>query len=736
MLRARLLCLLAAAAVAAPFLPATATPRPAAPRDVTVGPLESGTTSYVRGTYAWTDYAYDDRGPNTAAGGQGSATYPDAADQSNAADLVQLQARVDEGRLRLTAVLETLTRADEPLLGLGFDSDGDTRTGAASVPGGQWHGAGALGLDEFVTASSDGAALLRWTGTAWQQVSRLPAHVDPADNTLTTSVPLEALHAGHALRTVAVLGLRRPAASWLAGTGPVYDLAFVHGEEPTSSGGALVAAEQVAVTGSGHATGGLFQDVRQADVLAGHLPAADGVASLDLDAMRAGATRLPTSDSPGYHTRLYHSGVALPEGIVDGTAAGGLWAGPYQPYLVQVPPHPAPDMPVLLYLHGGGGNHLDNGVFVPQGDLSLGGALGVFPYGREVTTAQDHGYDGVSEQDVLDVLTDARRSYATDATRTVVAGVSTGVGGALRLAQLHPDLFSGVLVVSAYDDTHVIENLVNVPVVLHNGGLDPAVSPPVAAMTPYELDGFGDVGYRAFLVAGHSHGDTTGPISQCLVDQLLRTPGVQDPARVVLGLDPANDPAGLPAGTHLRHDRAYWLQGMTVRAGAPASPYHSAAGDPPAAYDNTVARADVTSLAAADRVVTATPVRSAGENASSGATLCGPDPATKTNDAWTVHGLDLARGPAAATSNGATLGLRQVGDLTLDLARMGLSTRRPLTLQVTGDGPVTLTLAGSWGGVPVRVTVDGKDVGDRRARAGALALSLDLTGAHTVVLTR
>ena len=38
--------------------------------DVTVGPLVSGTSSIIDGTFAWTDYVYDDRGPNSDAGFQ------------------------------------------------------------------------------------------------------------------------------------------------------------------------------------------------------------------------------------------------------------------------------------------------------------------------------------------------------------------------------------------------------------------------------------------------------------------------------------------------------------------------------------------------------------------------------------------------------------------------------------------------------------------------------------------
>src|SRR4051794_3825194 len=54
-------------------MPTAGAAGPAAVPDVTVGPLQSGMSAYVDGTYAWTDYAYDDTGANTKAGEPGAA---------------------------------------------------------------------------------------------------------------------------------------------------------------------------------------------------------------------------------------------------------------------------------------------------------------------------------------------------------------------------------------------------------------------------------------------------------------------------------------------------------------------------------------------------------------------------------------------------------------------------------------------------------------------------------------
>src|SRR6476469_191699 len=61
-------------------------------RDATIGgPLVSGSTSYVSGTLAWTDYAYDDKGANTDPLPGGDTAYPSGTEPKNAADIIQTQ---------------------------------------------------------------------------------------------------------------------------------------------------------------------------------------------------------------------------------------------------------------------------------------------------------------------------------------------------------------------------------------------------------------------------------------------------------------------------------------------------------------------------------------------------------------------------------------------------------------------------------------------------------------------
>jgi hypothetical protein len=368
--------------------------------------------------------------------------------------------------------------------------------------------------------------------------------------------------------------------------------------------------------------------------------------------------------------------------------------------------------------------------------MQIGDAVAVFPYGRETTTANDHGYNGVSEQDALDVVRDAQRLFGTDPLRTVIGGVSTGGGGASRLAQLHPDWFSGVLIMSAYDDTHLPENLINMPVVLQNGGADPAASQAVLALTLRELDGFGDIDYRSYSIAAHSHADPVAPLTQCLLDRMLQRDVVADPARVVLAMDPANDPSPAPPGLDLRHDRSYWISGVQIRPGTAGSGWHTPAGDPPGYGDNAVARVDATTLAVAARTITSHTVDEVGQNVTSAATLCGPDSSTRTNDVWRLHGVAVGPGAPATTRNGMAIDLRNIAQASFDLARMRRTTGRNLSVSVNDDGPVTLRLIGTWPAGRRPVVVDnGVTVPVAAPRNGVLSIVLRLGGVHGITVT-
>src|SRR5437899_1245701 len=195
-------------------------------RDRTLGPLISGSTSYVDGTYVWTDYAYDDRGPNGDAFSGGDSTYPASAAPGNAADLIQVQlGRTPEKQLRITAILETLVHPGLAAVGIGIDTDANRLTGAPSVPGNSWNTRTPLGLEAMVVLQGTTARLLKWERDAWRRVGELKATTDVASNSLEALVPdnVLAVPAEGSWRVVAAAGLGGADNSWVDGKGPIYD---------------------------------------------------------------------------------------------------------------------------------------------------------------------------------------------------------------------------------------------------------------------------------------------------------------------------------------------------------------------------------------------------------------------------------------------------------------------------------------------------------------------------------
>ena len=705
--RAVPLAIVAVACVAtvAPTATAEAPAPPGPNRDVTVGPLISGTSSYVAGTFAWTDYAYDDRGPSTDGSPGGDAAYPASVTRGNAADLVQLQlSRAPSGALVIRAVLETLLDPSVPLLGVGFDTDGNAATGAPSVPGGGWTVDTPLGLDSLVTISSDGATLRRWNGSAWVEDTTFDATVDPASNSMTAVVPKTALKPGEATwRAIGVLGLAAPRPSWLDGTGPVHDLAFVAGD----------------LRG--------WQDVQQADVLTGAHPATDAVATVDFAKVKHGVTALASTDERGYYTFLYHSDLALGEGINEDLATVGfeptiqrdeVYAGPFQPYLVHVPGPVTAPTPAILFLHGREGTHLQGQDLYQPEDAILVSALGRGPtvgYGGTDIFGFVGDLTVYGEQDVLDVLDDVTARFPIDPDRVLASGFSMGAVGAFHIAEFYPDRFTGVLPIGGGDygiginrmRPGLLPNLSAMPLRTANGGLDPLASAPGVEEILLTLDTIGTIDYRAYLAFERAH-ELYRPLVDCLFEQLIAEPRVVDPPRVIYRVNPAFEFDDPGTGLRVQHTRAYWVSDLELRDPAARNPTINGQ----EVDHSRTATIDVTSLARPERTVSATPVAEVGENYSTGADFCGPNPDVQTNDTWRMKGLDLVDGPSAV-SNGMTVTLQHFSSATLDLARMDIDVSSPVTVEVTGDGPAALVLDGPWN--------EGADVTIERAATGLLA---------------
>jgi hypothetical protein len=661
---------------------AVSAPPPSGPH---VGPLVSGVASYVDGTYVWTDYAYDDRGPNADAanGGDrtqsafagGDADYPPEAAPGNAADLIELQISLYRNALVVWAVLETLVDPGLPLLAVAFDTDRDSGTGAPSLPGGRWQNQGPLGIEAMVTIAASGAELWEYSDGAWAATASFDAVVDPATNLLGTTVPPDLLRPGREVwRAVAALGIAGASGSWLEGAADVFDLAFV--------------GDELFVR---------WQENRQADILAGALAASEAVAEIDFGRIADRETSAIALGA-GFHPLLYPSTLTLSEGVVRDANGSPSFLGPYQPYLVYVPENVPTPTALMIFLHGSDQNHLGS-VFQGADDFYIGTGralsedphliaelgyagdgfdfpphvLQVYPLARGARLQ----YRGIAHQDVLDVEADIRRRFAIDPDRIILQGASMGGAGAYRLGSLQPDRWSIAFPLIGYQ-TEALRplsaNLLNLPVRQINGGIDPLIPEEEATESAEQLLELG-YDFRYWLLADRGH-EAGGYIWDCLYAGAADYVRQTNPARVVYVVDTSLDVSDPASGLELRFDSAYWVS--AIRARDPAS----------------LASVDVTSLALPRFEETKTHIDRMLDNVSEGRDLCGPNPEVQTGDHWRERAVEIEQGAPLPTANEIRAELANVAAVALDVGRAGLAPDSEGAVVVSNDGPTTLTLRG------------------------------------------
>lgn len=724
MIARRLVATAALLAVSAPTFGSAAraaqSARAGARAEALAGDPVSGSSAYVHGALVWTGYPYRDR----------AVTYP--AGLSNAANIVQLQLGLRAGRVHVHALLETLQDPRVPVLGVAFDTDTDPATGARALPGGRWTPAGALGVEVLAILHGGSGQLLAWDGRRWVARRTFPVRADTATDTIDAVVPLVPSRSAR-WRVFAVAGAAgADGRSWVDGSQPVADVAFVGGEPPAN-----------------------WQHQRSDAVLAGNIPSSAAAGTVDWAAIRSRRSER-VALGPGFHTLVYRSRLLLGEGIGTATLTlpgggtaplGSLYAGPYQPYLVWVPPHLDRPTPLIVYMHGFTQTHLDNatsfGPAIPNPSpsallLGNGGfdppAVVAFPLGRGENTF----YFGAAEQDVLDVTDDAVARFVVDPRRVVLSGVSMGGFGTYRIGVRYPDRWAalvpfigtggspqfefGAVPRPARDElfsptgfptgnAELLENLADTPIRMINGQIDPLVDNVLVSQDTLRLQQLG-YDYRSWVLLRRQH-EVVPSLSNCVLLEALTHRLVSDPPRVVLSVEPSMSQRDAASGLDLHYDHAFWVRGVTVRPGADKG---------------TV---DVTSLARGDRGHTASQLVDAGENLTAGADLCGPDPAVRTGDAWRELGLELTPASPLPTTNAVRATLTMVDGVTIDVARAGVRATLPVTLTITGDGITTVRLAGRWPAGAIRVFRDGRPAGTVRARGGDVTLRADFTGTHT-----
>lgn len=164
-----------------------------------------------------------------------------------------------------------------------------------------------------------------------------------------------------------------------------------------------------------------------------------------------------------------------------------------QPYALYLPPNydESKAYPFVMMLHGAGSNHrlalrrvfgksneegatdVETSRVFP--DWKAVDYIVAAPFARGTT-----GYQGIAEQDVMDILADVKKRFRIDENRMYLTGLSMGGGGSLWIGLTRPDLWAAIAPVcpAPPQGTEVFApNVLNVPMHFFQGGADPVVKP-------------------------------------------------------------------------------------------------------------------------------------------------------------------------------------------------------------------------------------------------------------------
>ncbi len=151
-----------------------------------------------------------------------------------------------------------------------------------------------------------------------------------------------------------------------------------------------------------------------------------------------------------------------------------------QPLMIAVPLDydAARSWPLVVYLHGYGGDHRGHGPKVLPYNKPF---IQVWVYGR----ARGGGYLGLGEVDVLEAIDFVSRHWNIDPDRHHLLGGSMGGSGVLRIATRHPHRFASARPLAVSGLEFPMENLVNLPVLTIHGGFDEII-PQIMMLSAFE----------------------------------------------------------------------------------------------------------------------------------------------------------------------------------------------------------------------------------------------------------
>ena len=257
----------------------------------------------------------------------------------------------------------------------------------------------------------------------------------------------------------------------------------------------------------------------------------------------------------------------FPSATNGGTGCLGQYQGNLQPYAVYVPAESMPKngwgMTLLLHSLSANYNQYLGSRNQSQYGLRGTGSIVITPEGR----GPDGFYDSYAGADTFEVWADAASRYRIDPDWTVITGYSMGGIGTFKLAEQFPDLFAKAQSTVGYSTNTsattpgLVPALRNIPVQMWNMATDELV--PEASYLPtaqaldsagyrYELDIY-EPGEHLTLAINDQFAPAAAFLDSTRVDR--------NPAHVTFVVDPGLDYPKLGFVA----DHAYWLSGLRER---------------------------------------------------------------------------------------------------------------------------------------------------------------------------
>jgi predicted esterase len=665
--------------------------------------LVSGTTAYRSGEFLYQDYLYDDHGAHelpdptdprgsgdTFSKPNGTYTYPTGPGYANnAADLVEFRVKPTASA---TAFRVTLNTLENPSL-IAFSIALGGRPGQTfPFPDGANVVAPA---DLFLTVHPSGSQLvasLTRAGTGAPVTGPGPAvHVDPKRRQIEVDVPHQDWNPGQSTVRMAMgIGLWNSAANQYLLPGPTATATQPGGSGTASNPPAFfnvafrTAEPQPSVTAE---TGAVTNAAWWRDQQQGTALAAGDIspffANVNFAKLGAGTTDNSQVPVDGPMDRILashfepaqganYSGECGLQGAEDPSTCVPEYQGNLQPYAVYIPAGgvPAGGYGMTLLLHSLSANY--NQYYGSRNQSQFADrtkpSIVITPEAR----GPDQEYEGLGAADVFEVWADIARLYPLNPAYSDITGYSMGGIGTFKLGSQFPDLFARAQPTVGFETNNdVLASMRNLPVLMWNASADELVNASDYGQTAEKLS---SLGYRYEL-------DVYQPCANPLCSPVLPNHlmlAINDqfaPAAAFLGSATVNfNPAHVTyvvdtARDHpeygIRGDHAYWASGLTVR------------------QSGTDGHFDVFShgFGTGDPVAT------------------GSQPGTGTLTGGNMGPLSYASltqtwGPATPAPASDTLDVNatNIATATIDPSRAHVDCNAKLN--VTSDGPITITLAG------------------------------------------